>query len=206
MEPRQGKRESKRVSKTKGFTLNAAIPVVVSARYSKGMIKGEAKKSRGRASPLTKSPFRPNVHSNILMCCRRHCWHVHLFESCNSGCLFFWLNCLLLVIRWAIKGPWASSIYSNNDPTSPKGPRNRTTEPILGTALLGKNQLQPLELESAACFTIPFGFSLFWHILVITFQLLYTFSAKDHWRGFSTQNAHMAHIVNLFRLKMVFTS
>ena len=30
--------------------------------------------------------------------------------------------------------------------------------------------------------------------------------AKDHWRGFSTQNTHMVHIVNLFRLKMVYTS
>ena len=25
--------------------------------------------------------------------------------------------------------------------------------------------------------------------------------AKDHWRGFSTRNAHMVHIVNLIRLK-----
>ena len=33
--PRQGKKESKRASKTKGFTSNAAILVVVSARYSK---------------------------------------------------------------------------------------------------------------------------------------------------------------------------
>ena len=30
--------------------------------------------------------------------------------------------------------------------------------------------------------------------------------AKDHWRGFSTRNAHMVHIVNLIRLKMVYTS
>ena len=30
--------------------------------------------------------------------------------------------------------------------------------------------------------------------------------AKDHWRGFSTRNAHMVHIVNLIRLKMVLTS
>ena len=28
--------------------------------------------------------------------------------------------------------------YSNNDPTSPKGPRKQKTEPILGTALLEK--------------------------------------------------------------------
>ena len=105
MDPRQGK-ELKRASKTKGFTWNAAILVVVSARYSKGWIQGGAKIVRGRASPFTKSSFRPNVHSNILM----YCWqHMHLFESCHSGCLFFWLNCLLLVIRWAIKGPWASS-------------------------------------------------------------------------------------------------
>ena len=30
--------------------------------------------------------------------------------------------------------------------------------------------------------------------------------AEDHWRGFSTRNAHMVHIVNLIRLKMVYTS
>ena len=47
-----------------------------------------------------------NVHSNILMYCRQH---MHLFKSCHSGCLFIWLNCSLLVIRWAIKGPWVSS-------------------------------------------------------------------------------------------------
>ena len=28
--------------------------------------------------------------------------------------------------------------YSNNDPTSPKGPRKQTREPILGTAILEK--------------------------------------------------------------------
>ena len=106
VDPRQGKKESKRASKTKGFTWNAAILVVVSARYSKGWIQGGAKIGRGRASPLTKSSFRSNVHSNILMYCRQH---MHLFESCHSGCLFIWLNCLLLVLRWAIKGPWASS-------------------------------------------------------------------------------------------------
>ena len=55
--------------------------------------------------------------------------------------------------------------------------------------------------------TIPFGFNLFWHLLVITFQLFKLHClAKDHWRGFSTRNAHMAHIVNLIRLKMVYTS
>ena len=50
--------------------------------------------------------------------------------------------------------------------------------------------------------TIPFGFSLFWYLLVITLQLLNTTClAKDHWRGFSTRNAHMVYIVNLIRLK-----
>ena len=36
VDPRQGKKDSKRASKTKGFTWNAAILVVVSASYSKG--------------------------------------------------------------------------------------------------------------------------------------------------------------------------
>ena len=65
VDPRQGKK-SKRASKTKGFTWNAAILVVFSARYSKGWIQGGAKKGRVRASPLTKSSFRPSVYSNIL--------------------------------------------------------------------------------------------------------------------------------------------
>ena len=44
--------------------------------------------------------------------------------------------------------------YSNNDQTSPKGPRKQTTEPILGTALLEKKtQLQPVEWESVAWLT-----------------------------------------------------
>ena len=112
VDTRQGNKEWKRASKTKSFTLNAAILVVVSARYSKGWIKGGAKIGRGRASPLTKASFRLNGHRNILMYmyCRRH---MHLFKSCHSCCLFFWLNRLLLVIRWAIKGPWASSFHYN---------------------------------------------------------------------------------------------
>ena len=36
-----------------------------------------------------------------------HCTQVH--NMWPFGPLFFWLNCLLLVIRWAVKGPWASS-------------------------------------------------------------------------------------------------
>ena len=47
--PWGGKKESKRASKTKGFTWNAAILVVVLARYSKGWIQGGTKIGRGRA-------------------------------------------------------------------------------------------------------------------------------------------------------------
>ena len=55
--------------------------------------------------------------------------------------------------------------------------------------------------------TIPFGFNLFWQRLVITFQLFKLHClAKDHWRGFRTRNAHMVHVVDLIRLKMVYTS
>ena len=69
-DPSQHKKDSKKASKIKGFTWNAAILVVVSARYSKGWIQDGAKICRGRASPLMKSSFRPYVHSNILMHCR----------------------------------------------------------------------------------------------------------------------------------------
>ena len=46
-------------------------------------------------------------------------------------------------------------------------------------------------------YTIPFDFSSFWYFWGIHFQLLNLLClAKDHWRGFSTRNAHMVHIVN----------
>ena len=46
-------------------------------------------------------------------------------------------------------------------------------------------------------YTIPFGFSLFWHCLDIIFHLFKLLRlAKDNLRGFSTRNAHMVHIVN----------
>ena len=45
-------------------------------------------------------------------------------------------------------------------------------------------------------YTIPFSFSLFRHFLDFTFQLLKLIClTKDHWRGSSTRNAHMVHIV-----------
>ena len=43
---------------------------------------------------------------------------------------------------------------------------------------------------------IPFGFSLFWYLWGIIFQLFKLHClAKDHWGGFSARNAHMVHIV-----------
>ena len=48
----------------------------------------------------------------------------------------------------------------------------------------------------------PFWLQLVLALLVITFQLFYTKClAKDHWRGFSTRNAHTVHIVNIIRSK-----
>ena len=46
-------------------------------------------------------------------------------------------------------------------------------------------------------------FGTLWSLL---FTFYTTCFSKDHWQGFSTRNAHMVHIVNLFRLKMVYTS
>ena len=96
----RARRSLRELKRQKALIGNAAILIVVSVRYSKRWIQGGAKKGRGRASPLTKSTFRPNVHSNTLMYCLRHYRHMHSFWLS----FFFWLNCLLLVIRWAIKG------------------------------------------------------------------------------------------------------
>ena len=52
-------------------------------------------------------------------------------------------------------------------------------------------------------YTIPFGFTLFWHVRDISSIFENTFLTKDHWWGFSARNAHMVHIVNKLRFKMV---
>ena len=46
-------------------------------------------------------------------------------------------------------------------------------------------------------YTIPFGFSLLRHFFSSFFHFLKLLClAKDYWRGFSTRNAHMVHVVN----------
>ena len=55
--------------------------------------------------------------------------------------------------------------------------------------------------------TIPFAFSLFRHFWGINFKLLRLLClAKDQWRWLSTRYAHMVHIVNEIRFRMVYTS
>ena len=51
------------------------------------------------------------------------------------------------------------------------------------------------------------AFACIWHRMGIAFQLSIKILclAKDHWRGFSTRKAHMVHIVNYIRNKMVYT-
>ena len=52
----------------------------------------------------------------------------------------------------------------------------------------------------------PFWLQLVSALLSITFQFLKLPSlAKDHWWGFITWNAHIVHIFNYIRLKMVYT-
>ena len=46
-------------------------------------------------------------------------------------------------------------------------------------------------------YTIQFSLSLIWHLWGITFQLFELLClARNHWRGFSTRNAHIVHFVN----------
>ena len=78
---------------------NVTILEVVSARYAKGWIQGGAKVGRRGVPPLTKSSFRPNGYGKILM----NCWPTHTFIGILSFLLsYFGLNCLLMVLRWAI--------------------------------------------------------------------------------------------------------
>ena len=54
---------------------------------------------------------------------------------------------------------------------------------------------------------IPFGFSFFWYVCDISFQLFKLLClAKNHLWEFCTRNAHMVHIVNEIRFKVVYTS
>ena len=63
----------------------------------------------------------------------------------------------------------------------------------MGGVTFSRRLVQNLMLKYDPCqlLTLPN------YILGITFQLLKLLRlAKDHWRGFSTRNAHMTHIVN----------
>ena len=48
------------------------------------------------------------------------------------------------------------------------------------------------------------GFNLFLALLGITFIKIPCL-ARDHWRGLSARDAHVVHIVNYIRIKMVYT-
>ena len=111
VDPWLGKKESKRASKTKGFTWNAAILVAVSVRYSKGWIEGGQKKVE-EGLLLWRNPPSDQIFTATYWCIAddtvdTFIWILSFWLS------FFWLNWLLLVIRWAIKGPWASSFLGS---------------------------------------------------------------------------------------------
>ena len=55
-------------------------------------------------------------------------------------------------------------------------------------------------------YTIPVGFSIFWHFWASRSKFWNFLLAKDHWWAFSTRNAHMVNIANQIRFKMVYTS
>ena len=73
-----------------------------------GVDLGRGKNRHRRASSLTKSGLLQTKgsqqHTDVLPTTHAFIWILSFWLS------FFWLNCLLLVIRWAVKGPWASSL------------------------------------------------------------------------------------------------
>ena len=92
--------------KDKRLYLNAAILVVVSARYSKGWIQGGAKKRLRKGFSF----------DEILLQTKCSQQHTDVLPTTLSTHAFIWIltEYLLLVIRWAIKGPWASSLINLN--------------------------------------------------------------------------------------------
>ena len=73
---------------------------------------------------------------------RVHMQSLYLIMFKSHGKRFKFSN----TVNWFISRQWYTAFhfyfYSNNDPTSPKGPRKQTTEPILGTTLLGNQSCQ----------------------------------------------------------------
>ena len=97
--------------KNKMLYLQCCHPGSSFRQIFQGVDPWRGKKGRGRSSPLTKSSFRPNVHSNILMYCRRHCRHMHLFESCHSGCLFFLIELFAVGYQVSDKRPLGRKVF-----------------------------------------------------------------------------------------------
>ena len=52
-------------------------------------------------------------------------------------------------------------------------------------------------------FWLQLVFGTFWSLL---FNFSYYMFAKDHWRGFSTRNAHMVHIANWIRFGLAYSA
>ena len=147
-------------------------------------------------------PIRSNMSSAIF---------VNKVQSGKRTNVCIWLKHLL--IKWVsiyISTTWWVSLLVD------KGVPEGTCSQVLRSTLVDFSVLRAskfavLKLIEIVIlwvyYTIPLGFSFFRHFWGIIFQPFQLLSlAKVHWRGFNTRNAHMVHIVNLIRFKMVYTS
>ena len=95
-----------------------------------------------------------------------------------------WWTSYFCTREWGSKTKWNDKIVSST-------PNGRFGQPFLAI----------LEVCSYVSWTLTSPIiaicRMIWHFWGITFQLFELLClAKDHWRGFSTRNAHMVHFVN----------
>ena len=108
---------------------------------------------------------------------------------CNVVCIIYLKQRFVTKISTNKRG--RSNTSSKTDPPPPF--RSTWTS---GLRVISRRILRRFSLALACLGTFGLYFSTFYTSCF----------AKDHWWGFSTRNAHMVHIVNLIRFKMVYTS
>ena len=130
-------------------------------------------------------------HTDVLSTTHAFIWILSFWLS------FFWLNCLLLVIRWAIKGPWASSYSSTTwwvsllvDQWIPEGKCSQVYGRLrLFRSVSRASKFSVLKLIEIVIlwvyYTIPFGFILFWQFRI---NISY-FRNHFHWRRITDEGS-----------------
>ena len=146
------------------------------ARAALGRIQGGAKQA-------TEGPLLQQTSSSDRKATSTNRMHSSDLEVCGKKCCYFWFHCeaKFLTLFWTsgLSHFWASLLDECHCWWTSESPRARVTKFYSRLWLIRSvrraSKFFVFKLIKIVIlwvyYTIPFGFSLFWHFLVVTFQL-----------------------------------